>query len=73
MASVKSFSFGKLLRDLRKEINLNQSKLAEKLSVSQDTISLWERDKSLPDFDSIKKLAGIFNVSADFLLGINDY
>ena len=71
--SVPVFSFGTLLRQLRAEYKLSQSVLAEKLSTSQDTISLWERDKSLPDFWSIRKLTEIFDVSADYLLGIYQY
>jgi len=67
------FCFGNILRELRAEKNLSQSFLAEKLSTSQDTISLWERNKSFPDFLSIKKLAEIFDVSADYLLGIKNY
>ena len=67
------YNFGELLRDLRREFNISQNALALKLSVSQDTISLWECGKSLPDFLSIKKLAEIFNVSADYLLGLRDY
>ena len=68
-----SFSFGKILRQLRTECGLSQTDLAEKLSISQDTVSLWEREKSLPDFESIKKLAEIFDISADYLLGIKEY
>jgi transcriptional regulator with XRE-family HTH domain len=67
------FSFGSLLKQLRAENGLSQTALAEKLFISQDTVSLWECDKSLPDFNSIKKLAEIFEVSADYLLGLRDY
>jgi len=69
----KDFDFGKLLRELRKTDDLSQSVLATKLSTSQDTISLWERNISLPDFDSIKLLAKTFSVSADYLLGLKEY
>ena len=65
-------SFGTLLKQLRIEYKLSQSTLAERLSISQDTVSLWERDKSLPDFWCIRKLAEIFEVSADYLLGLEN-
>ena len=67
-----SFSFGTLLKELRRQHELSQVALAEKLSISQDTISLWECGKSLPDFWSIRKLAEIFDLSADYLLGLED-
>lgn len=67
------FEFGKVLRDLRIGSGLSQSALGGKLSVSQDTVSMWEKNKSLPDFDSIKRIAVLFEVSADYLLGLDKY
>ena len=61
------------LKELRKEKELTQSDLAKLLFTSQDTISLWELDKSLPDIKSIIKMTEIFNVSADYLIGLKDY
>ena len=61
---------GKIIKELRKEQKLTQTQLAELLFVSQDTISLWELSKSLPDVESIIKMTKIFKVSADYLLGI---
>lgn len=61
---------GTNIRDLRKEYGLTQSDLANELFVSQDTISLWELNKSLPDIKSLIKLAQIFNVSTDYILGL---
>ena len=63
-------SIGKNIRELRKERNLTQEALAKLLFVSQDTISLWELNKSLPDIKSIIKLTQIFGVSSDYILGI---
>ena len=67
------FSFGQLLKQLRIESEFSQAKLAQLLSTSQDTVSLWENGKSYPDFWNIKKIAEIFEVSADYLLGIKEY
>lgn len=63
-------SIGKNIRDLRKELKMSQTKLASLLFVSQDTISLWELDKSLPDVKAIINMTKIFNVSADYILDI---
>ena len=61
---------GEIIKDLRKEKKLTQTQLAELLFVSQDTISLWELDKSLPDVVNVVKIAKIFNVSTDYILGL---
>lgn len=66
-------SFGETLKELRLTQAMNQETLGKNLAVSQDTISLWERNKSLPDFESIKKLATLFDVTADYILGLSDY
>jgi transcriptional regulator with XRE-family HTH domain len=60
---------GKRLKQLREEHDLLQKELAEKLNISQQTISLYESDKREPDYDMLKKIAEFFNVSTDFLLG----
>lgn len=64
--------FGILLAKLRIEKEVSQKELATILDVSQAVISLWETHKRLPDFNTTKKIARYFNVSADYLLGISD-
>jgi transcriptional regulator with XRE-family HTH domain len=66
-------SFGETLRQLRIEKCLSQTALGKMLSVSQDAISVWELDKSEPDYETLRKLAKIFDVSADYLLGLKEY
>lgn len=61
---------GKKIRELRKEFGLSQTDLAKKLCTTQDTISLWELNKSYPDILSVVSLAKIFNVTTDYLLGL---
>ena len=63
---------GKIIKDLRKEKGMSQTDLAKLLFTSQDTISLWERDKSLPDVNAVAEMTKIFNVSAGYLLGLED-
>ena len=63
-------NIGDIIRSLRVEKNLTQTELAALLFTSQDTISLWERGKSLPDIKSLIKMTEIFGVTSDYLLGI---
>lgn len=63
-------NIGKLIKELRVEMKLTQTELAKKLNTTQDTISLWELGKSFPDIFSLIKISQIFNVSTDFLLGL---
>lgn len=70
MTYYNCMELGKLIRELRKEQNLTQEQLAHLLKTTQDTISLWELNKSLPDVLSLVELAKIFNVSTDYLLNL---
>ena len=64
---------GTRIRELRNDKKLSQAKLGELLSVSQDTISLWEKSKSLPPIEIIIALSDFFSVSCDYILGKTDY
>ncbi|MDN3653436.1 helix-turn-helix transcriptional regulator [Thalassotalea ponticola] len=57
----------KIIR-LRKQLGWSQEELAEKMSVSRQSISKWESANSIPDLNKIIALAKIFDVSTDFLL-----
>lgn len=61
-------SFGRNLKNLRKERKLSQKGLAEKLKVSWHTVSHWETGYSEPSIEQIKLLAKFFEVTADDLL-----
>ncbi|MGV3006122.1 helix-turn-helix domain-containing protein [Streptococcus pluranimalium] len=56
------------LVDLRKSKQLSQEELAEKLYVSRQTISNWERDRTYPDINSLLLIATFFDVSLDNLI-----
>lgn len=60
------------MANLRKELNMSQAELAEKLGVSQQTISKYERGTREPDNETLAKLAEIFDCSIDYLLGKTD-
>lgn len=53
---------------LRKEHNLSQEELAEKLGVSRQAVSKWERSEASPDTDNLIELAHIYGISLDELI-----
>ena len=57
------------LQTLRKEKGLTQSELSERLGVSSQAVSNWERAESLPDTALLPELAMIYGVSVDEILG----
>lgn len=61
-------TFGEKLTSLRKQSNMTQQDIAEKLMVSRQAVAKWERDVGLPDLDNVSKLSAIFNVKVDQLL-----
>ncbi|MCJ0926068.1 helix-turn-helix domain-containing protein [Mammaliicoccus sciuri] len=61
-------NLSKQIIHLRKEYNLSQEDLAEKVFVSRQSISNWERGKSYPDIESLLLLSNIFDVSLDHLV-----
>lgn len=61
--------FGLRLRALRNEKKLTQDELGKLLNVSGKTIGTWERDSRKPNIEAINKLASIFDVTTDYLLG----
>lgn len=66
-------SFGERLKSLRESNGLTQDELAEKVGVTKQAISQYERGVRRPDFDTLSALCDLFNVSTDFLLGKSDY
>lgn len=63
-------SFGQRLKEIRKEAQLTQAELAERLMVSVQAISKWECDNTMPDISNIAPLAAILGVTTDCLLGV---
>ena len=61
-------TLGEKIQKLRKQQGLSQEALAEKVTVTRQTISKWELGQSLPDLDFIAQLSEIFNVSSDYLI-----
>ena len=61
-------TLGEKIQKLRKQRGLSQEALAEKVTVTRQTISKWELGQSLPDLDFIAQLSDIFSVSSDYLI-----
>lgn len=60
---------GKKIVSLRKQNNMTQMELADKMGISFQAVSNWERGNSMPDISKLPDLAEIFGVSLDELLG----
>lgn len=60
------------IKKLRKDNNMTQEDLADKLNVSRQTISKWETNVGVPDIDNIKAICNLFNISTDELLDYNN-
>lgn len=58
-----SYITGTLIKELREKQNMTQKQLAEKLNVSDKTISKWENDRGLPDITTIDSLAKALGIS----------
>lgn len=61
-------TLGGMIASLRKEREMTQAELAERMGITDKAVSKWERDLSCPDITTIPKLAEILGVSADELL-----
>ena len=61
-------TLGEKIKEARKQCGLTQEEMATKLMVSRQAITKWESDKGIPDIQNIKALAGLLQVSIDYLL-----
>lgn len=63
-------TLGKRISFHRKRLGLTQDALAEKMGVTAQAVSKWENDQSCPDITILPKLAQVFGITTDALLGI---
>lgn len=61
-------SFAQNLIQLRRQYNMTQEQLANKLNISSQAVSKWETGQSLPDIIMLPKIADIFRTSIDSLI-----
>lgn len=62
-------TLGEKIQKLRKQRGLSQEALAEKVTVTRQTISKWELGVSMPDIAKLGELSELLNVSIDEILG----
>ena len=63
-----NYKTGERLAKYRKKANMSQEELADKLNVSRQAVSKWERGESSPDTDNLIALASLYNITLDDLL-----
>ncbi len=64
--------FSDRLKEFRKQNNLTQQELADKLFVSRSAIAKWEQDRGLPSVDTLNEISSILGVSVDDLISENE-
>lgn len=60
------------IKILREQAGMSQEKLAKRLGITRSSVNAWEMGISTPSTQYIAELAGLFRVSADYLLGLNE-
>lgn len=60
------------IRHLREQRALTQAELAKKLGITRSSVNAWEMGISVPSTQYVVELAGIFEVSTDYLLGVSE-
>lgn len=69
--SVNLADFGSILKTLRKQAGLTQQQLAAQLGITKSVVSFYELQARSPSPEVLEKLAQIFHVSTDYLLGLD--
>lgn len=62
---------GKRICELRTSFGWSQVELSKRLNVAKQTVSNWENDNIQPSIEMLIRLAKLFNVSTDYLLGLD--
>ena len=60
------------VRELRLANSWSQVELANRLNIAKQTVSNWENDNIQPSIEMLIRLSRIFNVTTDYLLGLDD-
>lgn len=64
--------FASRLSELRKERKMTQGDVADAISVSRQSITLYERENRVPDIDVLARMSAYFGVTSDYLIGLSD-
>lgn len=62
--------FGENLKKARKKAKLSQEKVAEEINTSRSNISKYENETLEPNIETLKRLCELYEVSADYIIGI---
>lgn len=62
---------GERVKALRRQMGLSQGQLGERLGVTKSMVSSYETSMRMPSYAVLIKMAGIFHVSTDYLLGLD--
>lgn len=60
------------IRDIRDKNGLTQEELAQKMSITRSSVNAWEMGISMPSPENLVRLSDIFNVSTDYILGVDN-
>jgi len=63
---------GQRICELRTALGWSQVELAKRLGVAKQTVSNWENENIQPSIEMLVRLAKLFNVTTDYLLGLED-
>jgi len=66
------FDFGLRIKELRKKAKLSQMQVAMRLNITKTSISKYENNVAVPSTDIIVKLALLYRVTSDYLLGLDN-
>ena len=64
--------FAERLKELREERGLSQQQLAKEVGLTDSAIGFWELNKRVANIEAVIKLAVFFDVSIDYLVGLED-
>ena len=66
------YDFPNRLKELRNKFGYTQSELAKKLSLTRASVNAWEMGLSSPSTPFLVELSGLFHVTTDYLLGLDE-
>lgn len=68
---MNTLTIGNKIKTLRKQYNMTQDELGAKITATKSMISLWENGRRKVDTTNLQRIANVFNVTTDYLLGRN--
>ena len=67
-----NISIGKRIQTFRKQKGMSQQDLSDYLGITRQAISKWELDQTLPDLETLVKMAELFEISLNELIGVEE-